>query len=150
VLCVRGTDAGRTESTTSREIGTIAGEFKALPGKEYTGYYVECAAESRDIALDVLVDMLRNSKFEPDEIERETRVIIEERNMYFATPRDFISAVYEELLYGDQPLGWDIIGRKETIRGAQRETFRGYIDHWYRPKRMVVGIGGNLGDGLHE
>ena len=70
--------------------------------------------------------------------------------MYYDTPRDFISGVYEELLYGDQPLGWDIIGRKETIRDAKQDTFRGYIDHWYKPKRMVVGIGGNLGDGLHE
>src|SRR5262249_59095095 len=93
---------------------------------------------------------LRNSKFEPDEIEREKGVIIEEMNMYFDPPRDFISGVYEELLYGDQPLGWDIIGRKDTIRDAEQNTFRGYIDHWYKPRRMVVGIGGNLGDGLHE
>jgi predicted Zn-dependent peptidase len=70
--------------------------------------------------------------------------------MYYDTPRDFISGVYEEVLYGDQPLGWDIIGRKETIRGATRDTFRSYVDQWYKPARMVVGIGGNLGDGLHE
>ena len=54
--------------------------------------------------------MLRNSKFDTEEIEREKGVIIEEMNMYFDTPRDFIGGVYEELLYGDQPLGWDIIG----------------------------------------
>jgi predicted Zn-dependent peptidase len=77
-------------------------------------------------------------------------VIIEEMNMYYDTPRDFISGVYEELLYGDQPLGWDIIGRKETIRGAKQDTFRSYLDHWYKPKRMVVGIGGAVGEGLHE
>ena len=53
--------------------------------------------------------------------------------MYYDTPRDFIGGVYEELLYGDQPLGWDIIGRKETIRSATRDTFHGYVDHWYRP-----------------
>ena len=61
--------------------------------------------------------------------------------MYFDTPRDFIGGVYEQLLYGDQPLGWDIIGRKETVRGATRETFMGYLDHWYRPSRMVLGVG---------
>ena len=60
--------------------------------------------------------MLRRSKFDPDEIEREKGVIVEEMNMYFDTPRDFIGGVYDELLYGDQPLGWDIIGRKETVR----------------------------------
>jgi predicted Zn-dependent peptidase len=71
-------------------------------------------------------------------------------NMYFDTPRDFIGGVYEELLYGDQPLGWDIIGRKETVRGATRDTFTSYIDSWYKPGRMVVGIGGQLGEGLLE
>src|SRR5947199_4289237 len=94
--------------------------------------------------------MLRNSKFEPDEIEREKGVIIEEMNMYYDTPRDFISGVYEELLYGDQPLGWDIIGRKETIRGATHDSFRAYVDHWYRPSRMVVGVGGKIGNDLHQ
>src|SRR5438874_857852 len=146
----KGTERRPTARDISQEIDTIGGEFNAFTGKEYTGYYVKCAAESRDIALDVLVDMLRNSRFAPDEIEREKGVIIEEMNMYYDTPRDFISGVYEDLLYGDQPLGWDIIGRKETIRAATHDTFRSYIDHWYRPQRMVVGIGGNIGEGLHE
>jgi len=54
--------------------------------------------------------------------------------------------VYEALLYGDQPLGWDIIGRKETVRGATRDTFNAYLDRWYHPSRMVVGLGGRIGD----
>src|SRR5437016_4509484 len=145
---------GTERRPTARDIGTevdgIGGEFNAFTGKEYTGYYVKCAAESRDVALDVLVDMLRHSKFAEDEIEREKGVIIEEMNMYYDTPRDYIGGVYEELLYGDQPLGWDIIGKKETVRGATRDTFTGYLDRWYKPERMVVGIGGALGDGLHE
>jgi predicted Zn-dependent peptidase len=146
----KGTERRPTARDISMEIDAIGGEFNAFTGKEYTGYYVRCAAESRDVALDVLVDMLRNSKFDPDEIEREKGVIIEEMNMYFDTPRDFIGGVYEELLYGDQPLGWDIIGRKETIRGATHDTFRSYVDDWYKPSRMVVGVGGNVGDDLHE
>lgn len=64
--------------------------------------------------------------------------------MYFDTPRDYISGVYDSLLYGDQPIGWDIIGRKETVRGATRDTFLGYIDEWYHPERMVVGVAGKL------
>jgi predicted Zn-dependent peptidase len=77
-------------------------------------------------------------------------VIVEEMNMYYDTPRDYIGGVYDELLYGDQPLGWDIVGRKETVRAATRETFLGYIERWYKPNRMVVGVGGKLGDGLRE
>jgi len=146
----KGTEKRPTARDISKEIDAIGGEFNAFTGKEYTGYYVKCAAESRDIALDVLVDMLRNSKFAPDEIEREKGVIIEEMNMYYDTPRDYIGGVYEELLYNDQPLGWDIIGRKETVRGATRDTFTGYVGRWYKPARMVVGVGGAIGDGLHE
>jgi len=140
----KGTERRPSARQIAGEIDAIGGEFNAFTGKEYTAYYVKCAAEHRDVALDVLVDMLRNSRFDADEIEREKGVIIEEMNMYFDTPRDFIGGVYEELLYGDQPLGWDIIGRKETVRGASRETFFDYLGHWYKPSRMVVGIAGRL------
>ncbi len=139
---------GTERRPTARDIGMaidgIGGEFNAFTGKEYTGYYVKCASEHQGIALDVLADMLRHSKFEEEEIDREKGVIVEEMNMYFDTPRDFIGGVYDDLLYGDQPLGWDIIGRKETVRGATRQTFLDYLTQWYKPARMVVGIAGRL------
>jgi predicted Zn-dependent peptidase len=144
----KGTENRPTSRDITTEIDGIGGEFNAFTGKEYTGYYVKCAGPSRDVALDVLVDMLRRSKFDPEEIEREKGVIIEEMNMYFDTPRDFIGGVYDDLLYGDQPLGWDIIGRKETVRGATRETFMEYIDRWYKPERIVVGVAGMIGKDL--
>jgi predicted Zn-dependent peptidase len=144
----KGTERRPTARDIAAEIDGIGGEFNAFTGKEYTGYYVKCAAETRDTALDVLVDMLRQSKFDAAEIEREKGVIVEEMNMYFDTPRDFIGGVYEELMFGDQPLGWHVIGRKETVRAATRETFLSYLDRWYRPERMVVGLGGRVGDDL--
>src|SRR6266699_2396015 len=142
----KGTERRPTAREIAGEVDAIGGEFNAFTSKEYTGYYVKCAAEHRDVALDVIVDMLRNSKFDAGEIDREKGVIVEEMNMYFDTPRDYIGGVYEELLYGDQPLGWDIIGRKETVRGATRDTFTGYLDRWYHPSRMVIGLGGRIGD----
>ena len=146
----KGTERRPSARQIAGEIDAIGGEFNAFTGKEYTGYYVKCAAEHRDVALDVLVDMLRNSRFVEEEIEREKGVIVEEMNMYFDTPRDFIGGVYEELLFGDQPLGWDIIGRKETVRGATRDTFTSYLDRWYRPSRMVLGVAGRTGDDVLE
>ena len=140
----KGTENRPSSREIAGEIDAIGGEFNAFTGKEYTGYYVRAAAEHRDTALDVLVDMLRHSKFEAEEIEREKGVIIEEMNMYFDTPRDYIGGVYEDLLYGDQPLGWDIVGRKETVRAATRDMFMQYIDRWYKPERLVVGIGGKI------
>jgi predicted Zn-dependent peptidase len=144
----KGTESRPTARDIGNEIDGIGGEFNAFTGKEYTGYYVRCAGEHRSIALDVLVDMLRHSKFDPEEVDREKGVIVEEMNMYFDTPRDYISGVYDSLLYGDQPLGWDIIGRKETVRAATRDTFLGYIDRWYKPERMVVGVAGKIDGGL--
>jgi len=143
----KGTERRPTAREIGMEVDSLGAEFNAFTSKEYTGYYVKCAADYRDPALDVLVDMIRNSKFEPEEIEK--GVIVEEMNMYYDTPRDFIGGVYDQLLYGDQPLGWDIIGRKETVRAATRETFLDYIGRWYKPVRMVVGLGGRLnGDAL--
>jgi predicted Zn-dependent peptidase len=146
----KGTERRPTARSISAEIDGIGGEFNAFTGKEYTGYYVKCAAATRDVALDVLVDMIRNSRFDEEEIEREKGVIVEEMNMYFDTPRDFVGGVYDHLLYGDHPLGRDVIGTKETVRAATRETFTSFIDRWYRPERMVIGIGGRIGDTLME
>src|SRR5437763_6931886 len=146
----KGTEKRPTAREIAGEIDAIGGQLNAFTGKEYTAYYVRCAAEARDVALDVIVDMLRNSIFDPEEIEREKGVIVEEMNMYFDTPRDFIGGVYEELMYGDQPLGWDIIGKKETVRNATRETFMSYLDTWYHPSRMVLGIGGRVGEDVLE
>jgi predicted Zn-dependent peptidase len=147
----KGTERRPTSRDITTEIDSIGGEFNAFTGKEYTGYYVKCAAEQRGTAFDVLVDMLRHSKFEPEEIEREKGVIVEEMNMYFDTPRDYIGGVYDSLLYGDQPLGWDIIGSKDTVRAATRESFFSYLDRWYKPERTVVGVGGKIdGDVVAE
>jgi predicted Zn-dependent peptidase len=140
----KGTDRRPTAKDIAGEIDSIGGEFNAFTGKEYTGYYVRCAADHAPVAFDVLIDMMRHSRFDADEIEREKGVIVEEMNMYFDTPRDYLNGLYEQLLYGDQPLGWDIIGKKETVRGATRETFLDYIGRWYQPTRLVVGIGGKF------
>src|SRR3954464_11716179 len=138
----KGTEKRPTAKDISAEVDGIGGEFNAFTGKEYTGYYIKCAAEHRALALDVLADQLLSSRFDAEEIEREKGVIIEELNMYVDTPRDRIDSVYETLLFGDQPLGWDIIGTKETIRAANRQTFVDYLRDWYTPRRMVVGAAG--------
>ncbi len=140
----KGTEKRPTARDIAAEVDAIGGEFNAFTGKEYTGYYVRCAAESRSLALDVLVDMIRHSKFDSGEIEREKGVIAEEMNMYFDSPRDYVDSIYERLLFGDQPLGWDVIGTKKTVKAATRETFLDYLGHWYVPSRMVVGLGGRL------
>jgi predicted Zn-dependent peptidase len=144
----KGTERRPTARDLSMEVDGIGGEFNAFTSKEYTAYYIRCAGEQRDRALDVLVDMLRHSKFDPQELEREKGVIIEEMNMYFDTPRDYVSSLYDQVVFGDNPLGWETLGTRETIKEAKRETFLDYLGHWYKPPRMVVGVAGMVGDDL--
>ncbi|HJS49358.1 MAG TPA: pitrilysin family protein, partial [Gaiellaceae bacterium] len=146
----KGTERRPTARTISTEIDAIGGEFNAFTGKEFTGYYVRCGSETRDVAFDVLSDMLLHSRFDPTEIEKEKGVILEEMNVYLDTPQRYVGNVYDRLLYADQPLGWDILGTKETIEATTRDTFTSYLDAWYRPEKIVVGVGGRIGDGLSE
>jgi len=146
----KGTERRPTARTIATEIDAIGGEFNAFTGKEITGYYVKCGAETRDIALDVLTDMLLHSRFESSEIEKEKGVILEEMNVYLDAPQRYVGSVYDRLLFADQPLGWDILGTKETVEAATRDTFVSYLDAWYRPERIVVGIAGQVGNGLHD
>jgi predicted Zn-dependent peptidase len=146
----KGTERRPTAQQIAIELDGIGAEFNAFTSKEYTGYYVKCAAEHRKHSFDILVDMLQHSKFDPEEIEREKGVITEEMNMYFDTPRDYISGVYHQLLWGDTPLGWDVFGRKETVGAATRDTFVEYIQKWYRAPRIVVGVAGNFPESVAE
>lgn len=140
----KGTERRPTARDISVEIDGIGGDFNAFTGKEYTGYYVKCAAEHLDLAVDVLADMLLHSKFDPDEIEREKGVILEEMAMYRDLPQRYVGNVYDDLLFGDTPLGWDIIGTDEVIKGANRDLFTSFTDRWYTANRTVVGLSGNV------
>ena len=140
----KGTERRPTARDISVEIDGIGGDFNAFTGKEYTGYYVKCAAEHLDLAVDVLADMLLHSKFDGEEIEREKGVILEEMAMYRDLPQRYVGNVYDQLLYGDTPLGWDIVGTEDVIRGATPELFRSFIDRWYTANRVVVGLAGNV------
>jgi len=144
----KGTERRPTARDLSFEVDSMGGEFNAFTGKEYTGYYIKCAREHASQALDVVSDMVLHSRFDADEIEREKGVIVEEMNMYRDTPTQYLPGVYDSLLYGDTPLGRDIIGTKETVRAATRQTFMDYLERSYAPSRMVVGLGGAVDDGL--
>jgi predicted Zn-dependent peptidase len=144
----KGTERRPTSQALTTLIDGIGGEFNAFTSKEYTGYYVRCAGADRDTALDVLLDMLRHSRFDSEEIEREKGVILEEMNMYQDTPRDHIGTIYETLMFGENPLGWETLGTKDTVSGADRDTFTSYVDEWYTPERMVIGVSGMVGDDL--
>lgn len=115
----------------------IGGINNAGTEKEWTDYWVKCASEKADTAMDVLSSMVKEPLFDENEIEREKGVIVEELNMYRDDPKIYIEMKAEELLFGDTPLGWDIGGMNETIRLLKRKDLLDYMESLYSPKNMI-------------
>ncbi len=128
----------------SEAIDSVGGEFNAFTGKEYAGYYVKVGVENVEVACDVLSDMLINSTFKQEEIEKERGVILEEYNMYQDTPMYQIGWDFERLIFGDQPLGWDQIGTKEVIGKVMNKDFVDYQKQLYTPENTVIAVVGNI------
>ncbi|MDD3711099.1 MAG: pitrilysin family protein [Patescibacteria group bacterium] len=140
----KGTIKRPNTLSLSAELDSIGAEFNAFTGKEYTGYYVKTPKNKIGIAVDVLGDMLTNSKFDSDEIEREKGVIIEEMNMYEDNPMMHIEDVFESCLYGDTPAGWDTIGSKENVMSFKREDFINYFKTQYGVKSAGLFLAGDF------
>ncbi len=126
------------------ELDSIGGEYNAFTGKEYTGYLMKVTAGKIKTALDVMNDILMNSKFEAEEIEREKGVIIEEINMYHDNPMMYIEDVFEQGLYGDTPAGWEISGPKENVQNFDRLDFLKYFNSQYGANNALVCATGAL------
>lgn len=143
-MAFKGTKTRPTYLEIAGLIDGIGGEFNAFTSKEYTGYYVKAGKNNIEIIIDLLSDMLQNSKLDEVEIEKEKGVIIEEINLYEDTPMRHIGDIYERLLYGDTPLGWDTAGEKEIIRSLKRKDFVEYMNSLYSPDNMTVVFAGGI------
>ena len=143
-MAFKGTEKRPSASDISTLIDGIGGEFNAFTSKETTAYYVKSAASRVELCLDVLSDMLLNSKLAKEEIEKEKGVILEEINLYEDTPARKIGDIYESLLYGDTPMGWDIAGEKEIIKKITREDFLSYMGQLYSPSNITVVVAGGI------
>jgi predicted Zn-dependent peptidase len=143
-MAFKGTIKRPTFMEIAGLIDGIGGEFNAFTGKEYTGYYIKAGANNIETCLEVLSDMLINSKLDPEEIEKEKGVIIEEMNLYEDTPMRNIGDVFESLLYGDTPLGWDTIGKKDIINAITRQDFIDYLEKYYSPSNITVVFAGGI------
>jgi predicted Zn-dependent peptidase len=139
---------GTKKRPTPMEIATLmegmGGQNNAFTSKEVTGFFIKAAAGHLDDCLDIISDILINSRFPEEEIEKERGVIIEEINMYEDTPMRNIGDIYEKLVFGDTPLGWDTAGRKEVIKAVKRADFVEYMSKFYSPKNMTVVVAGGI------
>ena len=143
-MAFKGTEKRPSAMIISSLIDGMGGEFNASTGKEVTAFYIKSEASRVELSLDVLSDMLKNSKLDPVEIQKEKGVIIEEINMYEDSPIRDIGDVYERLVYGDTPLGWNIAGGKDIVRQITREDFISYMKSLYSPHNMTVVFAGGI------
>lgn len=140
----KGTKKRPTAVEIASLIDGLGAEFNAFTSKEYTGFYIKAASSHLGLVTEVLADMLLNSKFDQEEINRERNVIAEELRMYLDTPMRHVGDIYEELLYGDQPLGWDTVGTLESLANIQREDFLSYNNKYYLGPNMIFVVGGDI------
>jgi predicted Zn-dependent peptidase len=140
----KGTKRRPTAKEISQDVEGVGGIINAGTDKEMTVFWCKVADAHFPIALDVLSDLLCNSRFDSNDIEQERRVIIEEINMHMDIPQQRVNMLIDELLWPDQPLGREIIGSKETVASTTREQMLRYIAHRYLPNDTVVSIAGNI------
>lgn len=140
----KGTKKRPTAVEIASLIDGLGAEFNAFTSKEYTGFYIKAASSHLELVTEVLSDMLLNSKFDQEEINRERNVIAEELRMYLDTPMRYVGDIYEELLYGDQPLGWDTVGTLSSLANIQRDDFLSYNSKYYLGSNMVFVVGGDI------
>ncbi len=143
-MAFKGTKKRPTALSIASIIDGMGGEFNAYTGKESTGFYIKSAAANIELSIDILSDMLQHSLFDQKEIDKEKGVILEEINLYEDTPSRKIGEVYEELLYGDTPLGWDIAGNKKVIKGVNRKDFTDYMSSLYSADNITIVVAGGV------
>lgn len=143
-MAFKGTKNRPTAREISSIIDGIGAESNAFTGKEITGYYIKSSSQHVDLALDILSDMLTNLLLDPAEIDKERGVILEEINLYEDTPSRKIGDIFEDLLYGNTPMGWDISGSKEVIKSVAHEDFVAYMKSLYSADNIVVVIAGKF------
>lgn len=128
----------------SRELDRLGASYNAYTTKEWTGYYAKVAKEKLDIAMDVVTDIFLNSTLEQGAMDIERGPIIEELRMREDDPRQHLAYLSENLLWGDQPQGWEIGGTPETIKHMKREDLTAYFNSHYIAANTVVGIAGDI------
>jgi len=143
----KGANKYKSPKEVAEAVDAFGGEFNAFTGKEYAGYYVKSGMENFAAACDVLSDMLLNSKFPKSEIEKERGVICEEMAMYLDAPMYQISWDFENLVFGDQPIGRDQIGTKDVILSVSQKDFFDYKDALYTPDNCVIIAAGAVNKG---
>lgn len=140
----KGTKNRPSPDLIKHELDSMGSLSNAFTSHEITGYHIKAAKTYLDQSLDLLADIYKNPLLDHEEIERERQVIVEEMHKDRDTPTLYIWWIWERLLYGDQPAGWDVIGEEKIIRALTREDFANYFTHQYVAANTAVVVAGNF------
>lgn len=145
-MVFKGTTKRPKAILISKELDSIGANYNAFTSQETTGYYAKADKKHFEKILDIVSDMYLNPIFDKEEIEKEKGVIIEEIRMYNDLPQRKVQEDFLELLFGDQPAGWEIAGTEENIRSFTREQFIDYRNKHYVSSATTVIISGNFNE----
>ncbi len=143
-MCFKGTKKRPYAIDISRELDGVGAQYNAFTGQEYTGYYAKAGFRQLPKMIDVVSDIYLHPVFNEAEIEKEKGVIVEEINMYEDMPSRHVQDILTELLYDDQPAGWNIAGEKKIVRRLTREDFIKYRGEHYVASGTTIVIAGRF------
>src|SRR5262245_12019996 len=150
-LFFKGTKRRPTAKEIAEAIEGVGGSMNASTDKELTVYWTRVPADRLELAIDVLFDIVSDSRLAEKDVERERMVILEELKMYLDQPQDYVHSLLEEIMWPGHPLGRDIIGTVESVSGTTRDDLVSHIAGHYRLPNLVVGLAGAFdGDVAHR
>ncbi len=143
-LMFKGTTNRPKPGAIAHELAALGAQSNAFTDQEYTGYWAKVQAEKLPKILDIISDLYLNPVFNAEEIEKERGVIIQEINMYEDDLPAKAQRIFNALVYGDQPAGWDVGGEKETIKRLGRDEFVAYRHSRYVMPGTIVVVAGKF------
>src|SRR5919108_2993823 len=146
-LFFKGTRRRPTAKEIAEAIEGVGGVINASTDKEVTVYWTRVPADRVELATDVLFDIVSDSQFAPDDVERERMVILEELKMYLDQPQDYVHSLFERIMWPDHPLGRDIIGTVDSVPSTTRDDLLTYLQGHYRLPNLVMGVSGAVDPG---
>lgn len=142
-MAFKGTTT-RSAQKIAEEIESVGGYVNAYTGREVTAYYVKMLKEHAELGVDIIADIMQNSIFDQQELDRERGVILQEIGMYQDTPDELVFDHFQEKFFPNQPMGTSILGTTEIISKMPRHAFTDFIDKHYGANRIVFVAAGNI------
>ena len=142
-MLFKGTQ-NRSALQIAREVDQVGGEFNAFTARDHTCFHLLLLDRDCDLGLDILTDVLLNSEFRKDELERERRVIFQEVSMVQESPEELVHDLFFAGVYRGHGLGLPILGTPESIQKMQRKDLIRFFRRNYRPDQLVVAVAGNI------